>query len=114
MTPATKKHQQLILLEPEKAALLDKLASQTRIPKQVLLREAVDDLLVKWEVVPSPATSNVARFKTRAMRAADAVFDPIAQQLGFRDSGDGVRKLRLRKETLRAERARRKPSKPKP
>jgi len=45
MTPATKKHQQLILLEPEKAALLDKLAASTRIPKQVLLREAVDDLL---------------------------------------------------------------------
>lgn len=47
MTPVTKKHQQLILLEPEQAALLDELAAETRIPKQALLREAVTDLLVK-------------------------------------------------------------------
>ena len=47
MTPATKKHQQLILLDPEKAAMLDELAAETRIAKQVLLREAVDDLLTK-------------------------------------------------------------------
>ena len=44
---ATKKHQQLILLEPEQAKLLDDLAAETRLPKQVLLREAVDDLLSK-------------------------------------------------------------------
>jgi hypothetical protein len=47
MAPATKKHQQLILLEPQQAALLDELAAETRIAKQVLLREAVDDLLSK-------------------------------------------------------------------
>lgn len=46
MAPTTK-HQQLILLEHDKAALLDELSAETRIPKQVLLREAVDDLLVK-------------------------------------------------------------------
>jgi hypothetical protein len=45
MTPVTKKHQQLILLEPEQAKLLDNLAAESRIPKQVLLREAVHDLL---------------------------------------------------------------------
>lgn len=45
MTPVTKKHQQLILLEPGQAALLDELAAETRIAKQVLLREAVDELL---------------------------------------------------------------------
>ena len=38
-------HQQSLYLEPEKAALLDKLAERTRIPKAVLLREAVDLLL---------------------------------------------------------------------
>jgi hypothetical protein len=38
-------HQQSLYLEPEKAALLDKLAKRTRIPKAVLLREAVDLLL---------------------------------------------------------------------
>ncbi len=48
MTPATKKHQQLILLEPDRAALLDELAEETRLPKQVLLREAVGDLLSKY------------------------------------------------------------------
>lgn len=47
MSPATKKHQQLILLEPGQAKLLDELAAETRVPKQVLLREAVDDLLSK-------------------------------------------------------------------
>jgi hypothetical protein len=47
----TKKHQQLLLLEPDKAALLDGLAKQTRIARQVLLREAVDDLLVKYRVL---------------------------------------------------------------
>lgn len=47
MTPVTKKHQQLILLEPEQAELLDELHIETRIPKQVLFREAVTDLLVK-------------------------------------------------------------------
>ncbi|HEV7607054.1 MAG TPA: ribbon-helix-helix domain-containing protein [Steroidobacteraceae bacterium] len=47
MSPITKKHQQLILLEPAQAALLDELAAETRIVKQVLLREAVDDLLAK-------------------------------------------------------------------
>ncbi len=49
MSPATKKHQQLILLEPEQAKLLDELAAETRLPKQVLLREAVDDLLSKHQ-----------------------------------------------------------------
>jgi predicted DNA-binding protein len=38
---------QPIYLEPEKAALLSELSAETRIPKAVLLREAVDDLLTK-------------------------------------------------------------------
>jgi predicted transcriptional regulator len=38
---------QSIYLEPDKASMLDKLAAETRIPKAVLLREAVDDLLAK-------------------------------------------------------------------
>ena len=50
----TTKHQQLILLEPEKAQLLDELATTTRIAKQVLLREAVDDLLVKYRLLKPP------------------------------------------------------------
>jgi hypothetical protein len=42
---ATNKHQQLILLEPERAEQLQALSDRTRVPKQVLLREAVDYLL---------------------------------------------------------------------
>jgi hypothetical protein len=46
MTPRRLQLQSLYL-EPSKAALLDSLAVETRIPKAVLLREAVDDLLIK-------------------------------------------------------------------
>ncbi len=44
---ATKKIQTVLLLEPEQAEKLQRLHENTRIPKQVLLREAVDDLFVK-------------------------------------------------------------------
>jgi predicted DNA-binding protein len=49
----TTKHQQALYLEHERAEQLDQLAQQTRIPKAVLLREAVDDLLVKHKVLKS-------------------------------------------------------------
>jgi len=45
----TKRHQQAIYLDHDKAALLDKLSEETRIPKQEYLREAVDILLVKYK-----------------------------------------------------------------
>jgi predicted DNA-binding protein len=47
----TTKHQQALYLEHDRAQQLDQLAQQTRIPKAVLLREAVDDLLVKHKVL---------------------------------------------------------------
>lgn len=50
----TTKHQQPLYLDHEKAALLDQLSAQTRIAKQVLLREAVDDLLVKYKLLRLP------------------------------------------------------------
>jgi predicted transcriptional regulator len=53
MTPR-KLHAQSIYLEPEKADLLDELAEKSRIPKAVLLREAVDDLLVKHRKLKAP------------------------------------------------------------
>lgn len=43
----TTQHVQNIYLAPEKAALLDRLAAETRIPKAALMREAIDDLLAK-------------------------------------------------------------------
>ena len=51
----TTKHQQLLLLEHDRAALLDGLAKRTRIARQVLLREAVDDLLVKYKLLKQSA-----------------------------------------------------------
>jgi predicted transcriptional regulator len=47
MTPRNKLLQSLYL-EPEQAKLLDEIAEETRIPKAVLLREAVDDLLSRY------------------------------------------------------------------
>ena len=47
----TKRHQQSIYLDDGKAVLLDRLASRTRLAKQVLLREAVDDLLEKHKLL---------------------------------------------------------------
>jgi hypothetical protein len=48
------KHMQTIYLEPDRATLLDTLSSETRIPKAVLRREAVDDLLVKYKKLRAP------------------------------------------------------------
>ena len=45
---------QTIYLEPDRATLLDTLSSETRIPKAVLLREAVDDLLMKYKKLRAP------------------------------------------------------------
>jgi predicted DNA-binding protein len=45
---------QPIYLEPERAELLDELAAETRIAKAVLLREAVDDLLMKHGKLKKP------------------------------------------------------------
>jgi hypothetical protein len=53
MTPR-KLHAQPIYLEPDKAELLAELSVETRIPKAVLLREAVDDLLVKHRKLKAP------------------------------------------------------------
>jgi hypothetical protein len=39
---------QSLYLEPDRTALLDELAAETRVLKAILLREAVDDLLTKY------------------------------------------------------------------
>ena len=53
MTPR-KLHAQSIYLEPEKAALLDELAAESRILKSVLMREAIDELLAKHRKLKPP------------------------------------------------------------
>lgn len=45
----TTKIQTILLLEPEQAKKLQRLHEKTRIPKQVLMREAMDDLFVKYK-----------------------------------------------------------------
>jgi len=47
----TIKHAQLLLLEHDRAALLDGLAKRTRIPRRFYFEKAVDDLLVKYRVL---------------------------------------------------------------
>jgi ribbon-helix-helix protein len=46
----TVRHQQPLYLDHEKADALAQLALTTRVARQVLLREAVDDLLKKYKV----------------------------------------------------------------
>jgi hypothetical protein len=48
-----KSHRPAVLahLDEEKLALLDELSAMTRIPRAVLIREAVDDLLEKHRAV---------------------------------------------------------------
>lgn len=43
-----------LYLDPEKFELLRQLAEDTRIPRAELLREAVDDLLVKYKRLKPP------------------------------------------------------------
>jgi len=50
----TKRHQQALYLDHEKAALLDELARESRIARAILLREAVDDLLIKFKKLKPP------------------------------------------------------------
>jgi hypothetical protein len=45
------RHQQAIYLDHDKAKLLDKLAKERRLPKQILMREAVDLLLKKHKML---------------------------------------------------------------
>jgi len=45
----TKKVQSILSLEPEQRDRLEKLHIATRIPRQVLLREAVDMMLAKYK-----------------------------------------------------------------
>lgn len=48
------RHQQALYLDYDKAALLADLARETKIPRAVLLRDAVDDLLAKYKKLKVP------------------------------------------------------------
>jgi hypothetical protein len=50
----TKRSVEVAYLDPEKLELLKRLAADTRIPRAVLMREAVDDLLTKHRMLKPP------------------------------------------------------------
>ena len=47
----TKRSVEVAYLDPEKLELLKQLAGETRIARTVLVREAIDDLLVKYRLL---------------------------------------------------------------
>lgn len=60
----TKKGNQVAVsgyLEPKMAGALDELCRKTRVPKAEYLREAISDLLSKYEVTRARATSGPPR-----------------------------------------------------
>ncbi len=53
---------QSLYLEPDRTELVDALAAKTRVLKSILLREAVDDLLVKYKMLkPMTRTKRKAK-----------------------------------------------------
>lgn len=53
MSP-TKRLQHPAYLDHDKVKLLNELSAETRIPKSVLMREAIDDLLKKYGKLKGP------------------------------------------------------------
>lgn len=50
----TKRKVEVAYLDAEKLELLKQLAAQTRIARTVLVREAIDDLLIKYRLIKPP------------------------------------------------------------
>ena len=50
----TKRAVEAAYLDPEKLELLKQLSAQTRIARSVLVREAINDLLIKYKLLKSP------------------------------------------------------------
>jgi predicted DNA-binding protein len=50
----TKRIQQPMYLDADRAALLDELSAETRVPKAVFVREAIEDLLIKHGKLKPP------------------------------------------------------------
>jgi len=66
---------QSLPLEPEKAAALEKLSASTRIPKEVLLREGVDDLLAKHGEMESEQYDTLRRILLESRKLAGEVME---------------------------------------
>ena len=63
------------MLEPAQAKLLDELATATRVPKQTLLREAVGDLLVKYNKAESEQYDALRRTLLESRRLAGKILE---------------------------------------
>jgi hypothetical protein len=50
----TKRRVEVAYLDPEKLELLKQLSANTRIARTVLVREAIDDLLIKYKLLKPP------------------------------------------------------------
>jgi len=50
----TKRTAQLMHLDPDRVQLLKALAAERRVPKSVLMREAMEDLLIKYRKLKPP------------------------------------------------------------
>ncbi len=67
----TKRKVEVAYLDADKLELLKQLAAQTRIPRSVLLREAVDDLLKKYGIIEAPVpVPHAAPVERQARRAS--------------------------------------------
>jgi predicted DNA-binding protein len=75
----TIKHQQAIYLEHERAKQLDRLAQAIGAPKAVLLREAVDDLLIKYKVLRVADLNKDTRSVSRPERMSDRNVSGVVQ-----------------------------------
>jgi hypothetical protein len=53
----TKRKVEVAYLDADKLELLKQLAARTRIARSVLVREAIDDLLIKHRLMKAPKTA---------------------------------------------------------
>jgi ribbon-helix-helix protein len=68
MGTKTKRAFETVYLDHEKLDLLKKLAKDTRIPRAVLAREAIDDLLVKYKVLKAPKRRPLTKRRPAVLR----------------------------------------------
>jgi hypothetical protein len=72
------KQLQSLYLEPAKSLLVDELSTETRIPKAVLLREAVDMLLLHHGKLSEPSTRTLV---AKAIASTRPIISKAATEL---------------------------------
>jgi hypothetical protein len=64
----TKRKVEVAYLDAGKLELLKQLAAQTRIARTVLVREAIDDLLIKYQLMKAPKSPRAATLRSAGHR----------------------------------------------